>query len=129
MPAAQAMAPIGLRARRNDAAAGPMRRAVLRMAPIVRAQRATERARAAHVTPTKKPTECTRTPCAAASSALTEISNNGLYTRLMSASPTAPRMTTRGRVPVLTAKIEPNITGHHSPGCVSAGDAQVQEQG
>ena len=74
MPAAYKAARPGLRARRNAAAAGPISRAVLRMAPIVSAARATDRASADHI---GQPDKTEGVPWAAASSELIELSSKG----------------------------------------------------
>src|SRR5579872_2710996 len=76
MPAARAIAGAARLVSRRAAAAGPMRRAVERMAPMVMAERETATARAIRY---PSPTSRTGTPRVAARSGLRGLSSRGRY--------------------------------------------------
>src|SRR5215472_11684054 len=105
MRTAQAMARPGLLVNRSAVAAGPISRAVLRIAPMVSADSDTATAIAIrHAAPASR----TGIPRAKARSVLTELSSSGRYST--AAMPRAARLsaTTTGIVDGLMTNIDPN---------------------
>ena len=92
------------RVSRNALAAGPMSKAVERMAPMASAERPTATARA---TMNREPTSRSGTPRAAAASGLNELRSKGR--KMKATSPIAPTLqpTTTGTVELSMVKMEP----------------------
>jgi hypothetical protein len=110
--AAQAQARAGVLANRRAAAAGPTSSAVLKIAPTVMEARATARATATRYALSVRRR---RTPRAAASSGLTELSSNGRHPTPTRASAAPPSATTVGQSELETANNDPNNTVTAAP--------------
>ena len=107
-------------------AAGPMSKAVERMAPMASDDRPTAAARA---TMNSEPTSRTRTPRAAAASGLSELRSSGRKMKAISPRASRPQTTTTGTVEASTVKIEPNRICWVAPVTRLRGRVEIEEQG